>query len=210
MKYNKFVAQPAPRFEDETELQTARQALREFVDHPASISLGRKEGMGDNALVFIPRGMPDGPMVIIDECLLEVQYLGWEARHVLSLCLAQGPMFSFSGPLAKRNDYHNWCDNTLRKILTELRIAGHAIKVQVYDGSMDTKPVVIWKFSERPCGLPAAELQNAVFKTTMPQFAIHGIKALPKGTPRNRSGGFRLGYEVARLDGIPPKYPGWE
>ena len=125
MKYKKLIIQPAPRFEDETELQTARQALREFVDHPASIALGRKDGMDDNDLAFIPEGMPDGPMVIMDQWLIDAPYLTPRTRLALMSCLSQGAMFAFFNPLAEWKNSLGWGENTARKMLAEMRAVSY-------------------------------------------------------------------------------------
>ncbi len=202
----KKLIHPVPRFETEAELAAARKALWEFIDHPSSIAIGRKQDIDDNDVVYSPGRGSKSSQVIVDQGLMAVKYLRWRSRTALLWCLSKGPMHAFLNPAAELQHYLRCCKNTSYTVLTELRATGHAFRLKAH-GNPGTK--LLWKFSERPCGLPAAELRNAVFPTDKPQFAIHGKLALATDTPGYRPGRFRLGIEVARLDGIPPADPGW-
>ena len=144
--------------------------------------------------------------ITLDTWLAAVNYLSCEASLCLRWCLGQGPKSGFFYPVTCWADPFDLSHKKGSKVLDELLTAGHAIKVQFHNRRVNNKPVVLWKFSERPSGLPAAELKTAVFKTTMHQFAIHGKEALPKNTPANHTNGYRLGHEIARFDGIIPPW----
>jgi len=202
-----FIRQSIPRLESESGMQIARQELQRCVDHPSSTLMGDKPGIDTDNEPIIAHATPlAGRAIMLDRWLAGINYLSGRASLCLRWCLVQGPKFGFFYPVACWDEPFDWNVRKGIKVLEELRAAGHAIKVHVHNERANNKPVVLWKFSERPCGLPAAELKNAVFKTTMPQFAIHGKDALPKNTPANHTNGFRLGHEIARFDGIIPTW----
>jgi len=211
MKSKKFKLPPAPRFENETDQLISRLDLQRCINHPSAIFLGEKPGRDiENEPVYTPSTPSRDTRYFYDPWLLTASYLSPDARTALIWCIAAGPMRWSHCPVHDWVKRYDWIMKMCFAVLGELRIAGHAFKVEV-DGGQDTKPVTLWKFSERPCGLPAEELKNAVFSTNQPQYQTQGITALPMTYPPNRTLGFRLGHEIPRYDGIlPPEANDWE
>lgn len=201
------ILQPVPRFETETELEIARRELERCIDHPSSIFLGTQPSLNiREEPVYILKEHKAEPRIVLGQWLAAATYLSHDARVALQWCLRQGPLFFNYSPALAWERAFDWSQEKGLTVLAEIQVAGHAFDVQAPDSWPNTKMVTLWKFSERPCGLPADELRNNPFITGFRQFAVHGLRKLSNNFPYNRTNGLRLGHEVPRLNGILPPW----
>jgi len=200
------ILQPVPRFETETELEIARRELERCIDHPSSIFLGEQPGLDtENEAVYFVYGGRAEPRIVLGRWLAAATYLSHDARVALQWCLRQGPLARITFPAMVWERAFDWSQEKGHVVLDELKAAGHAFDIAF---QRDYRPYIetLWKFSERPCGLPADELRYKYFPTRMLQFAVHRLSRLLSDFPCNQTDGLRLGHEVPRLDGILPPW----
>jgi len=189
-------------------LEAARKALREFIDHPSSIARAPKHKLealnkGHGTGVYANWRYGATPWVQIDAALSDARYLSDSARLALIWCLSRGPKFCFNNPPANWCAALGWGLSKAKQVNRELRMAGHAIHVGSPDRHVPNATVWTWKYSERPCGLPEAELMHDFFTKT-PQYAVFREKAISTIPKRGKPDEARQGYEAAKLDGLRP------
>jgi hypothetical protein len=167
--------------------------------------LGDQPGLNsENEPVYMLNGQQVEMRTGLGGWIAHASYLSAAARKCLRWALQQGPTFNFCSPEQNWAEVFNYSVARCSKVLEELQAVGHAFDVRAPDRGRYRGREILWKFSERPCGLPADELRNKSYTTCEMQFAIHGERAQPGCSIYRSSGPLYLGQEVAKLNGILP------